>query len=126
LGDALSPDNVDFEILTPVPLALVLITLTALLFGTTFSALAARLDASMARVSDKGRDSKLAYASLIALILPFFLAPAAIYIGVRAAARGRISALLERLPVRLLARVLVLIAASASAIVVGRAVVDIL
>jgi hypothetical protein len=59
------------------------------------------------------------------LMLPFFLAPAAIDIGVRAAARGRISALLERLPVRLLARVLVLIAVSASAIVVGRAVVDI-
>jgi hypothetical protein len=126
VGDPLSPDNVDFAILSPLPLAVGLIVLTGLLFGTTFSALAARLDASMAALTDEGRQGKLPYTSLVLLIIPLYLAPALVYIGVRTVARGRIAALLDRPAARLAGRALLVIAVTASAAVVGRTIVEIL
>ena len=49
VSDALSPDNKDFAILRPTWLAVTLVVSLALLFGVTFTALAARLDAGMPR-----------------------------------------------------------------------------
>jgi uncharacterized membrane protein len=46
VGDPLSPDNIDFSILSPTWLAVTLVCLTALLFGMTFSAVVALLDAT--------------------------------------------------------------------------------
>jgi len=124
--DSLSSDNVDFKISRPLPLAVALVVVTALLFGVTFAALAARLDSSMGRIADHGWAGKIGYASLIALVFPFFLAGAIVYIGVRVLARGRLADLLEQRPVQLAGRALVLPAATAATFIVIRTTAEIL
>jgi hypothetical protein len=126
VSDPLSSDNVDFQILTPLPLAVVLVVVTALLFGVTFAALAARLDSSMRGISDRGWPGKLGYVSLIAVGFPLFLAIAVVYIAGRAIARGRVGVLLKQRPIQLAGRTLVLLAATAATITVIRATNEIL
>jgi len=80
VGDAMSPDNVDFRILEPHWLAVTGIVVLALLFGVTFTALAARLET---------RPVRAGWASYILfLIPPFFLVPF-LYVGGRVLLRGR-------------------------------------
>ena len=126
VDDPLSSDNVDFRILTPLPLAVSLIVVTALLFGVTFAALAARLDRSMAGITAPGWANKIGYLSLIVLILPFLLVPAVAYVAVRAIASGRIGALLERRGVEVAGHALIVVAAIASTLVVVRTITEIL
>ncbi len=90
VSDAMSPDNKDFAILRPTWLAVTLVVALALLFGVTFSALAARLDAGMPTLGT--RPSSIAsHAALIVYLVPFLLVGAAVYVTGRAALRGRLT-----------------------------------
>jgi hypothetical protein len=109
VGDAMSPDNVDFAILRPTWLAVTLIIVIALLFGMTFTALAARLDAGMPTLGD--RPSSIAtHASLVFLLFPPLVIGAGAYIAGRAALRGRLAPLLASPRIRLVGHVVVGIA----------------
>ena len=126
VDDPLSSDNVDFKILAPLPLAVTLVVVTALLFGVTFAALAARLDHRVALIGDPGWKNKIAYVSLIALVFPLFLMVAVVYVAVRVIARGRIGVLLKQRPIQLAGHALVLLAAAAAAFAVLRTTTEIL
>ena len=90
VSDAMSPDNKDFAILRPTWLAVTLVVALALLFGVTFSALAARLDAGMPTLGT--RPSSIAsHAALVIYLVPFLLVGAAVYVTGRAALRGRLT-----------------------------------
>ena len=86
VSDPFSPDNVDFAILRPTWLAIVAVAVTGLLFATTYTAIAARLDHLAA-----GRDRRrwLPCGSLVLLLLPPFALFAIVYVGGRVAAQGR-------------------------------------
>ena len=90
VGDAMSPDNRDFAILRPIWLAVTLIVGLALLFGVTFTALVARLDAGMPTLSR--RPSSIAsHAGLIVFAFPVLFVGAAAYVAGRAVLRGRLA-----------------------------------
>lgn len=67
VSDALAPKNVDFTILGPLWLAILLIVGTGFLFATTFTAIAARLD-QFAQTTGRGRG--LLYPALIFGAIP--------------------------------------------------------
>ena len=94
-ADPLSPDNVDFKILRPLPLAVAMIAAAALLFGTTFVALMSRFERRL-RTTDGGWRRHAPYASLVFLGLPPFALAAAVYMAVRVLSRGRIGVALDR------------------------------
>lgn len=97
VSDALSPDNKDFAILRPTWLAVALVVALALLFGVTFTALAARLDAGMPTLD--ARPSRIAsHAALIVYLVPFLFPGAAVYVTGRAASRGRLRSLMTNTP----------------------------
>jgi hypothetical protein len=91
VSDPFSPDNVDFAILRPTWLAIVAVTVTGLLFATTYTAVAARLDHLAA---GRRRLRWLPCASLVLLLLPPFALVAIAYVGGRVAAQGRVRAVL--------------------------------
>jgi hypothetical protein len=104
VSDAMSPDNVDFAILRPTWLAVTLISLVALLFGVTFTALAARLDSRMPTLGR--RPSSIAgHASLVFLTLPPLVLGAGAYVAGRAALHGRIAPILANPTTRRLGHV---------------------
>jgi hypothetical protein len=117
---------VDFRILRPLPVAVALVVATALLFGVTLAAIAARLDHSMRRVADRGWAGKLGYLSLIALVFPLFLAIAIADVAARVISHGRIGVLLEQRRVQLAGRVVMSLAAATAAFVVVRTTSEIL
>jgi hypothetical protein len=125
VDDPLASDNVDFRILRPLPLAVGLVVATALLFGVTFTALAARFDRSRL-VTGRRAGPRPTDLGLIALVLPFYLVPAAVYVAVRTVARGRLGVLLERPTVQRAGRAIVAIAAIVAAVVVVRTSTEIL
>lgn len=93
VSDAMSPDNTDFAVLGPTWLALSLVVALALLFGVTFTALAARLDAGIPNLV--ARPSSIASnAALIIFLIPTFLVGAVLYVSGRAVSRGRLRPLL--------------------------------
>lgn len=104
--DPLSPDNVDFRILRPLPLAIALVVVTALLFGTTFAALASRFE-QVLRAEPRCWHRRLPYLALVWLLIPLFAVLAVSYIGVSTVSRGRIGELLDRRGGRLAGRILV-------------------
>jgi hypothetical protein len=106
VGDAMSPDNVDFAILRPTWLAVTLIVVVALLFGVTFTALAARLDAGMPTM-DRRLSSIASHASLVVLSFPPLVVAAAAYVAGRAALRGRLTPLIANPTARRAGRVVV-------------------
>jgi len=130
VSDPLSPDNVDFVILSPTWLAVALVCLTALLYGVTFSAIVARLDATLVPLdqlrSDAPRRRKLANLSLVWLLIAFPLAaPSIAYVFVRALIHGRLAATIESAPLRLAGYAAVAIGAIAAAGAVYAALTDI-
>ena len=130
VGDPLSPDNVDFVILSPTWLAVTLVCVTALLFGVTFSAIVARLDATLIPLdqlrSDAPRRHKLANLSLVWLLLAFPLAaPAAVYVVGRAILHGRFAPTIESSALRLAGYAAAAIGAIAAAGAVYAALTDI-
>jgi hypothetical protein len=91
--DPLSPDNVDFAILRPTWLAVASVVAIGMLFACTFSALAARLDAT---ATGSGWKRWLPSVSVpLALLPPFGLFGVA-YLAGRVAARGSAGRVLDR------------------------------
>ncbi len=130
VSDPLSRDNSDFTILEPLWLAVGLVCLTAILFGTTFAAIAARLDSTLVPIAalrtKAPRRHKVAYASLVLLVVATpILAVAAVYIAARALVHGRSRALLEHRAVRLAGQVVIAVAVVAAGLVVAGTVADI-
>ena len=125
VDDPLSVRHVDFQILSPRPLAVILVAATAWLFGVTFASLSAQLDRSMTPIADAGWSGKVGYLSLFALASPLLIA-AAIYIGGRAIARGRIGRLLDYHPLELAGRAVAVFATLIAAAVVIRTTTEIL
>ena len=130
VDDPLAPDNVDFVILSPLWLAVTLVSATALLFGVTFAAIAARLDATLVPVNQINSNApwrtKAAYASLVWLPIPIFGIPALVYVGLRAASRGRLGTVLDRAPIRYVGEAVVAIAALTTVVLAIRAATDII
>ena len=130
VSDPLSPDNVDFRILSPLWLAVTLVCLTALLFGMTFSALVARLDATLVPLdrlrSDAPRRRKLASLSLVWLLIALpLVAPATVYVAGRAIAHGRLAPTINSPAFRLAGAALVLAGTVAAAVAVLGATTEI-
>jgi hypothetical protein len=124
VGDAMSPDNVDFVILRPTWLAVTLIVLIALLFGVTFTALAARLECGMPSLGRR-LSSIAGHASLIFLVFPPLVVGAGAYVGGRAALRGRLAPMLTSGPAQRVGHIIVGVAVLLAAANVCRAVVEI-
>lgn len=130
VSDPLSPDNRDFVILSPLWLALTLVCITALLFGMTFSALVARLDATVVPLNqlrtDAPRRRKAASLSLVWLLLAFPLAaPATVYVAGRALLHGRLAPAIDSSPLRVAGYAVVVIGAFVAASAVYAALTDI-
>ena len=122
VDDPFDPDNVDFEILAPLPLAVVMIVSTALLFGTTFTALASRLDERVPAISESAPlRLKSSYLSLVMLVIPFFALPAGVYVAGRALLHGRLRPTIESSRARMAGLVIVAVIALWSTVVVVRA-----
>ena len=129
VDDPLSPDNIDFIILSPLWLAVALVSATALLFGTTFVALVARLDATLPSLprpfSALSWRHWTTYASLLLVLNPVLALPAALYVSGRAVSRGRVGAWLETPPVRRTGQVMVAVLTAVALFMVVRAAADI-
>ncbi len=100
VGDPLSPDNIDFQIVTPVILAVGVIVAIGLLFGTTFAALASHFESS-SRLLFVGKNveatgKRTPYYFLV-LLLPLWplLVAGALYVGGCAIAKGRVATLFD-------------------------------
>ncbi len=130
VSDPLSPDNVDFSILSPLWLAVTLVCATALLFGMTFSALVARFDATLVPLnqlrSDSLRRHKIANVSLVWLLIALpLVVPATVYVAGRAIVHGRLAPALDSSALRLAGYALVGVGTVATAGAVIGAVTDI-
>ena len=123
VGDALSPSNVDFAILTPRWLAVTLVVGTGILFAITFTAIAARLD-QVAKTP--GRARILLYPALVLSIIPPIGVATIAYIGIRTFAPTMLEALGRSAFVRVAGQILVAAATVASAFFATAAVLDIL
>ena len=122
VSDPFSPDNVDFAILRPTWLAIVAVAGTGLLFATTYTAVAARLDHL---VAGRRRRRWLPCGSLVLLLLPPLPLFAIAYIGGRAVAQDRVRAVLVRRQPTRAGRVLVGAATLAALFVTAAATVRI-
>ena len=124
VGDAMSPDNVDFAILRPTWLAITLIVSVALLFGVTFTALASRLDVGMPMLSSRP-SSIAAHAALVVLLFPLAGLVAALYVAGRAGFRGRLDPLLATPWVRHTGHVVIAVAVAVTTLNSGRVIEEI-
>ena len=106
IDDPMASDNVDFDILSPLWLAVASITGLSLLFGVTFAALAARFDAGLPALGATWR-AVPAHAGLLVAVLPPFFVVTVPYVALRAILHGRTRPLLDWPPVRTTGRVLV-------------------
>lgn len=123
VGDALSPDNVDFDILTPRWLAVALIVATGFLFGTTFAALAARFD----RVAqNENRMRRWFYPVLAISLLPPLTIGTVLHIGIRSIAPDRLNSFSRSARVQLVGRILVVAATILAAFFSASAAIEIL
>lgn len=125
VGDPMSPDNVDFAILRPTWLAVTLITFLALLFGVTFTAVAARLEAGMPTLGDRPA-AIAAHAGLVPLLFPVLAVGAAAYVAGRAAIRGELAGVLASPPVRRVGHAIVGVAVTLTALNSARVIEEII
>jgi hypothetical protein len=88
VGDPMSSDNVDFDILEPLWLAIAGITLLALLFGVTFAPLATRFDAAVKPLSAGWRHA-WTHVPLVVLLFPPFIVVTVLYVLLRVLLEGR-------------------------------------
>jgi hypothetical protein len=124
VGDAMSPDNVDFAILRPTWLAVSLIVVVALLFGVTFTGLAARLDAGMPTLGRRP-SSMASHASLVFLSFPPVVLGAVAYVAGRAVLHGRLAPLLVSAKTRRAGHIVVGVAVILAAVNSAAAIVEI-
>ncbi|MGD9705017.1 MAG: alpha/beta-hydrolase N-terminal domain-containing protein [Acidimicrobiia bacterium] len=121
--DPLSPDNVDFAILRPRWLAVLLVAGCGVLFALAYAACVTWLD-GWVRAGGSRRFVLIAAAPMaLAIFVPVV---AAVYVGARAFAQGRFSAVLDRHGTRLVGRWAVAIAILLAGFTATRAIVDIL
>ena len=130
VSNPLSPDNVDFAILSPLWLAVTLVCATALLYGATFGALVARFDATLVPLdqlrSESPRRRKIANVSLVWLLIALPLAvPATVYVAGRAISHGRLDPTVNSSALRLAGYALVAVGAIVSAVAVFGALTEI-
>lgn len=123
VSDALAPSNVDFAILTPRWLAILLVVATGLLFATTFISIAARLD-QFARTPGRGRGAL--YPVLVVGIVPPIGVALIAHIGIRVIAGNRLSAFTQSASSRIVGRVLLVAGMVVTAFFTATAVLDIL
>ena len=114
VGDPMSPDNVDFEILEPLPLAVAGVTFLALLFGVTFAALATRFDAAVKPLS-AGPGQIWKHLPLVFVIIPPIAVIAVVYVLLRVVLHGRTRPTLDG-PARKPGMVLVGVGAAAAGV----------
>ena len=130
VSDPLSPDNVDFSILSPLWLAVTLVCLTALLYGMTFGALVAQFDATLVLLnqlrSDAPRRRKIANVSLLWLLIALpLVVPATVYVVGRAISHGRLAPTINSSALRLAGSVVVAVGTIAAAVAVLGALTEI-
>jgi hypothetical protein len=94
VGDPMSSDNVDFEILEPLALAVAGVTFLALLFGVTFAALATRFDAAVKPLS-AGPGQIWKHVPLVLVVIPPIAVIAVVYVLLRVVLHGRTRATLD-------------------------------
>ena len=126
VADPLSPDNVDFALLSPLPLAVLLLIFTALLFTTTFTALAAKFEQVSSSSAPLPR--RVATMAMLppALVVPPVTAGFAVYVGVRSGWRRAAIPVSERRLTQIAARTAVTLALVVTAALSTRAVAQIL
>ena len=125
IDDPLAADNVDFEILSPLWLAVASVAGVALLFGMTFAALAARFDARIPPLGSSWR-AVPAHAGLLVCVLPPLAIVTVVYVALRAILHGRAQPLLDGPPVRTTGRVLVGLGTAAAGVASLATAVEIL
>lgn len=125
VDDPMSPENVDFEILEPLIVAVLGIVVLALLYGLTFGAIATRFDSGLRPLGSNWRAVPGHAALLFALLPPFFVITVP-YVAIRAFARGRTKPLLETPAVRYTGLGLVVVGTVVATFVSLDAAIDIL
>ena len=123
--DPMSPENVDFEILSPLWLAIVGIVGLGLLYGATFGALAGRFDAGMRPLS-AGLRTVPSHASLLLAVLPPFVVVTVPYVALRGILRGRTAPWVDRGVLHTVGVVLVGVGIAVAAVVTVITAIDIL
>jgi hypothetical protein len=114
IADPMSTENVDFDILEPLWLAVVGITVLALLFGVTFAALATRFDAAIQPLC-AGPGQIWKHLPLLLLIVPPVAVVSALYVLLRVVLNGRTRPAVDG-PVRKPATVVVLVGTLAAGV----------
>jgi hypothetical protein len=125
VGDPMAPDNVDFDVLGPLWLAVLGIVVLALLYGLTFGALSTRFDRGL-RPLGAAWQAVPGHVPLLFALVPPFVVVTVPYVAIRTVARGRVQPLLEQSPVRITGLVVVSIATAVCAIAAVVAAIDIL
>ena len=105
ITDPLERDSIDFVILSPNWLSVVLVVALAVLFGLTLASLVAIFERSVPAIGDRGVrwTAWIPYVALIGLINPIGFPIVVVYLIGRAVSRGRLAAAWERpnVPTRL-------------------------
>lgn len=123
VSDALSPNNGDFSILTPLWLAILLLVATGLLFATTFTAIAARLD-KFAQTTGRGR--ALLYPILITGGIPPVGVALVAQVALRTFAGDGFFAIVRGARSRMVGRFVVVAGTAVTAFLAAQAALDIL
>jgi hypothetical protein len=123
VSDAMSPNNGDFSILSPLWLAILLLLATGFLFATTFTAIAARLD-HFAQTDGRGR--ALLYPVLIFGGIPPVGVALVVQIALRTFAGDGFFDFIRGARVRLVGRVVIAAGTAVTAFLAGQAALDIL
>lgn len=123
VSDAMSPNNVDFSILSPLWLAILLLLATGFLFATTFTAIAARLD-KFGQTAGRGR--ALLYPVLIVGAIPPVGAALVVQIALRTFASDRFFASIRGARSRMVGRIVVVAGTAVTAFLAGQAALEIL
>ena len=124
LSDPMSTENVDFDILEPLWLAIAGITALALLFGMTFAVLATRFDAAVQPLS-AGPAQIWKHLPLIFVLVPPVAVVSVLYVLLRVVLHGRTRPTLDG-PARKPGMVLVGVGAAAAGVATVGAAMSIL
>jgi len=126
ISDPLERDSIDFVILSPNWLSVVLVITAAALFGLTLASMVALCERSVPTIGDRGVrwTAWIPYLSLIGLINPIGVPIVVVYLVGRAVSRGRLDSAWARPGVRLTSLGVGAAACLVSLVVVGGVAVD--